>query len=52
MQGKKAAETVGGIKKLAKPETLGETLKNINTHDGSSKNYTNNCTLCNIATFL
>lgn len=48
----KVAETVGGIKKLAKPETLQETLKNVNTHEGSNKNYKNNCTLCSIATFL
>lgn len=49
--GKKTAETVGGIKKLAKPETLGETLKNVNPNRGNPI-YDNNCTLCSITSFL
>lgn len=47
----KTPQTVGGIKKLAKPESLSETLKNVNPHSGDG-NYDNNCTLCSIASFL
>ena len=46
-----ANQFVGGIKKLAKSESLEDTLKNVNPKLGDSK-YNNNCTLCSIATFL
>lgn len=47
----KAAQTINGIKKLAKPESLSETLKNVNPHLGD-KAYENNCTFCSITAFL
>lgn len=47
----KAAQIVSGIKKLAKAESLSDTLKNVNPHRLDS-NYKNNCTLCSIASFL
>ncbi len=49
--GKKASETVGGIKKLAKPETLEETLRNVNPNRGNPL-YKNNCTYCSVTTYL
>lgn len=48
----KTVQTVNGIKKLAKGESLEDTLKNVNSHSGTNKNYSNNCTLCSITTFL
>lgn len=47
----KVVLTVNGFKKLSKPETLSETLKNVNPHRGE-RFYKNNCTLCSIAVFL
>lgn len=44
--------TVNGVKKLAKAESLEDTLRNVNSHSGTNKNYSNNCTLCSITTFL
>lgn len=48
----KTAQTVNGIKKLAKAESISDAIRNANVHSGSDKNYSNNCTLCSIATFL
>lgn len=49
--GKAVEKTVGGIKKLTKPETLEETLKNANRNCGNPL-YKNNCTYCSVTTFL
>ena len=48
---KVAAQTVGGIKKLSRPENLSETLKNVNPNLGNDT-YRNNCSACGIASFL
>lgn len=40
-----------GLKRLAKPETLADTLENVNPNFGK-KDYNNNCSLCGIASFL
>lgn len=48
----KAVQTVNGVKKFAKAESLEDTLRNVNSHSGTNKNYSNNCTLCSITTFL
>lgn len=48
---KTATEFVNGLKKLSKPETLEETLKNVNPNLGKEE-YRNNCSACGIATFL
>lgn len=47
----KAAQTIGGIKKLSKPESLAETLKNVNPNLGN-QDFANNCSACGIASFL
>lgn len=47
----KVTQTVNGIKKLAKPESLSETLSKANPHSLDSA-YKNNCTFCSIASFL
>lgn len=46
-----ATQTVNGIRKLAKPESLSETLKNVNPHLGD-RAYKNNCTFCSVTSFL
>lgn len=43
--------TVKGIKKLAKPENLADTIKNVNPNRGNSV-YKNNCTFCSVASYL
>lgn len=43
--------TVKGIKKLAKPESLADTIKNVNPNRGNSA-YDNNCTLCSTGSIL
>lgn len=48
---KDVGQTVGGIKKLAKPETLEETLRNVNPNRGN-RLYDNNCTYCSVTAFL
>lgn len=50
-KGEKVAQTVSGIKRLAKPESLEDTLKNVNP-PGRDGNYRNNCTLCSVTSFL
>ena len=46
------AKTVSnGIKKLSKPETLADTIKNVNPNRGNSA-YDNNCTLCSTGSIL
>ncbi len=50
-QGQKAAQAVGGIKRLSKPESLEETLRNVNPNRGNV-DYNNNCSACGIASFL
>lgn len=47
----KAAQSAGGIKRLSKLESLGETLNKVNPHRGNPE-YKNNCTLCSITAFL
>lgn len=47
----KPNKTVGGLKRLAKPESLEETLRNVNPNYGDPK-YKNNCSACGIATSL
>lgn len=44
-------QIVHGIKKLAKPESLSDTLKNVNPNLGNN-DYRNNCSACGIASFL
>lgn len=43
--------TVKGIKKLAKPESLADTIKNVNPNRGNPA-YKNNCTFCSVASYL
>lgn len=43
--------TVKGIKKLAKPESLADTIKNVNPNRDNSA-YDNNCTLCSTGSIL
>ena len=43
--------TAKGIKKLAKPESLADTIKNVNPNRGNSA-YDNNCTLCSTGSIL
>lgn len=46
------AKTVSnGIKKLSKPETLADTIKNVNPNRGNPT-YKNNCTFCSVASYL
>ena len=50
-QSQKAKQVAGGLKRLAKAESLSETLKNVNPNRGNP-DYNNNCTLCSIASFF
>lgn len=43
--------TVKGIKKFAKPESLADTIKNVNPNRGNPA-YKNNCTFCSVASYL
>lgn len=43
--------TVKGIKKLAKLESLADTIKNVNPNRGNPA-YKNNCTFCSVASYL
>ena len=46
------AKTVSnGIKKLSNPETLADTIKNVNPNRGNPT-YKNNCTFCSVASYL
>lgn len=47
----KTAQTVNGIKKLAKPESISDAIKNVNPHLGEDA-FKNNCSACGIASFL
>lgn len=51
VSGQKNRETGSGLKRLSKPETLEETLRNTNPNRGHP-DYDNNCTLCSITAFL
>lgn len=42
---------VHGVKKLAKPESLSDIIKNVNPNLGNN-DYRNNCSACGIASFL
>lgn len=50
-QTQKVDRVSNGIKKLARPESLEETLRNVNPHLGDP-NFNNNCSACGIASFL
>ena len=50
-EGTKNKEVIGGIKRLAKPETLAETLKNTNPLRGTVGGI-NNCVACGVAGFM
>ena len=45
------SKIVHGVKMMAKPESLSDTIKNVNSFRGTDKGQ-NNCTLCSIASFL